>query len=165
MNNFRDKSVKVRGLLKDKSWVGWTDGLSVITGTAIPHVVLNGENSFAIREKDVYVELRRAYKKYCAKNEVAIVPTPVAAAIIDKTGLVIEYTRLDYYEIFHKFGLSKTHTLQDDGDSCIRIYNPMREFVGFFGVYNHAIWFDMFGVGVHYTDIFKQMIKDVTSGI
>jgi len=151
--SFFNKKIIIRGALKDKSWIGWTDGLSVITGTIIPYYILNGENTLAISYADVFYELNRAYKKYDARNEVALVKTPIAAAIINSEGLALDYTRLDYYELFHEFGLEKTHTLQYTDDECLRVYDIYNNFVGFFGIYNHNTWMDMLGIKISYKQV------------
>ena len=97
----------VRGIPKTKDWVGWTDGLSLITGVKIPFVVLHHNFYYPITMRDAAFELQRNYRKFGEEPEISLIPTPLSAAIIDVEGLILNYTRLDYYEIMFKFGLFK----------------------------------------------------------
>lgn len=155
-----DDDYIVRGLPKTKDWIGWTDGLSLITGVKIPFVVLHFNFYYPITMKDAAFELKRNYRKFGEEPEVSLIPTPLSGAIINEDGLILDYTRLDYYEIMFKFGLSKTHTITYDDHDRIHIYDFDRKFIGFFGIYNHRVWKDMLGVRIPYEVLAEQFAKE-----
>jgi len=151
----------VRGLPKDKDWVGWTDGLSIITGVKIPFTVLPFNQYYPISANDVIFELKRNFIKYGNEPLVTLIKTPAAAGIINSEGLILNYTRIDYYEIMFDFGLSKTHSITYDvNNERVHIYDAKKRFAGFFGVYSHLVWKDLLGVNIPYENVIDEFRKE-----
>ena len=151
----------VRGLLKSDEWVGWTDGLSIITGVKIPYTVLPFNHYYPITAEDVIFELRRNYIKYGDEPLVTLIKTPAATGITNVDGLILDYTRIDYYEIMFEFGLSKTHSMTyDNNNERVHVYDSENRFAGFFGVYSHLVWKDLLGVNIPYADVVNEFRKE-----
>lgn len=159
MPQFYDRSIKVRGFIKSKDWIGWTDGISIITGVDIPFIVLHANVYHPIRAVDVAFELQRNYQKYGKEPEVTLIKTPMASAVVNTEGEIMAYTRLDYYEIMFDFGLHRMHRITFGDRDKIHIYDIDNRFVGFFGIYSHRIWKDMFGVRIPYDKLYEDFFE------
>lgn len=154
----------IRGLPKENDWVGWTDGLSILTGVKIPFTVLPFNQYFPISAKDIIIELRNNYVKYGEEPLVSMIKTPAAAGIINEDGLILDYTRIDYYEIMFEFGLDETHSMTyDNNNERVHVYDSDHRFAGFFGVYSHLVWKDLLGVNIPYADVLDEFRKEANA--
>jgi len=163
MKKYYDEAFPVYGIPKSTDWIGWTDGVSLITGVNIPFRTLRYATKKKITARDVIFELRREFVPYGKEAQITFIPTPMASAIVDLDGIVQSYVSLDYYDIMFNFGLNRTHYITFGDSARVHVYNLDYKFVGFFSILKHRIWSELLELNIDVNTVstkFRRGIDD-----